>query len=472
MKSMIRIFALALCACTLLLLGGCSQPPEPTVATVPTTVMPTEPPLTAREKYDLARDNLMQAPNWILSYTVEEKRIVGADTYTEKAEGKASFSKLNQPDMVAVVEETLTYGSYTSQYLEIYCEEAAYSQVNESAFKVDMEPKAFVERQIPAALLDSALYKTVTEEVGTDTTIISFSDAKAVERWVGKSGAKIVSASGTARLDSTGVLRETACQIEYTLGETRYSVTAVVQATAAASLDLGATHKQHIKGSVKIESLDAPKMLLQVVGNVYSSGKMYCDAVESIYSEAIPVAYSQRSIITLTEAEGALTARAEYEIHLSDYRGNLTSKTQVDAFENGVFTTAQNGGKPQENRYVTAQQMRSYCEDAILSALAAPKYLKNASLKVTKDSYRLEIVGNTAFVADMMDNITQFLQVDLEEKTTNKKTLSSGAYLVVDRETGLPTAMGLHMERQHTIDSQVYQLTYQLEQTMALSDYE
>ena len=68
--------------------------------------------------------------------------------------------------------------------------------------------------------------------------------------------------------------------------------------------------------------------------------------------------------------------------------------------------------------------------------------------------------------------LSQFLQVDLDVEATDKKTVSAGAYLVIDRETGLPTEMGLNMERQHTINSVTYQLTYQLEQTVALSDYE
>lgn len=470
MKGFLRIWALTLCACALLLLGGCKEPPVETT-TVPTTV-PTEPPLTPREKYDLAREKLEQASNWIFSYTLEEQRTVGGDTYTKSVTGRASFSKLYRKDMMAVVEEQLSYGSYSSEYTEIYCEGAAYSQINESCFKAEMDPETFVKRQLPAVLLDSSLYQTVSETVGADSTVISFDNATAVESWVGNSAAQIVSASGTATLDSSGALRETTCRITYTVGKVQYTVSAAVRATAPASLDLSGTHQEHIKDSTQIKSLDAPKMLLQVVGNVYAAGKMHCDTVESIYSEAIPLAYSQSSAIDLIGADEKLTAKVAYEIHLSDYRGNVSAKTQEDAFADGLFTTSVNGGEPQENPDVTAQQMRRYCEDAILSALAAPKYLKEASVVEEADSYRLEIVGNDAFVTDMMANITKFLQVDLDEKATEKKTVSAGGYLIIDRETGLPTAMGLNMERQHTVDTVTYQLAYRLDQTMRLSDYE
>ncbi len=470
MKRMKRIWALALCVCALMILAGCAEKPDPT--TIPTTAAPTEPPLTPREKYDLAQEAIQNASNWILNYTLEETRVVGEDTYTETAQGTASFSKLNQADMVAVVEEQLSYGTYTSAYREVYCEGAAYAQVNESSFTAEMTPEQFVQRQLPAVLLSSNLYRTVAETVNADTTVLSFSQAKGAEHWLGDGNIQIVQGTGTATLDNTGMLKETTCQVEYMLGDVRYTVNAVVRVTAPPALDLGATHQQHIRNSIEIESLDVPKMLLRAVGDVYATGRIYCDAVESIYSDAVQIAYSQRSIINMTGMDEELCARAEYMIHMSDDRGNVSAKTQIDAFENSVFSSSQDGEKPVQNPNVTAQQMRRYCEDVILSALAAPKYLKNASLETKRDSYRLEIEGNHDFVMDMMANISQFLQVDLDEKATGKKTLSAGAYLVIDRETGLPTAMGLNMERQHTIDTVTYRLTYSLEQTMALSDYE
>ena len=470
MRGFFRLIAVLLCVCGVL--AGCNEPPVETTVTVPTTAAPTEPPLSPREKYDLARERVEQAGNWVLDYTLEERRGIGADTYTKKVEGRASFSKLYQKDMVAVVEEHLNYGSYTSDYTEVYCDGDAFSKVNESNFKAEMEPEDFVRRQIPSVLLDSTLYKTITETVGENSTVISFENAKAVESWIGKSNAKIIGASGKATLDSSGALKKTTYRVTYSVGTLQYAVSATVQVTAPPSLDLGGTHQEHITNSTEIKSLDVPKMLLQVVGDVYAAGKMQCSAVESIYSEAIPVTYSQSSLIDLTSHEESLTARAEYKIQLSDYRGDVSSNTQVDVFENGVFSSTVNGGDPQTNPAVTPQQMRRYCEDAILSALVAPKYLKDVSLEVSKDSYRLEIEGNHDFVTDMMANISQFLQVDLDAEATKKKTVSAGGYLVIDRETGLPTAMGLYVERQHTIDTVAYRLTYRLDQTMKLSDYE
>lgn len=474
MKVYLRILAAALCVCGAFALAGCSEPQvvETTATTAPATTVATEPPLSPREKYDLAREYVLLAGNWILDYTMEEQRVIGDDAFVQKTSGRASFSNLYQENMVAVVEEELTFGSYTSEYEEIYCESMAFSKVKENYFKSEMDPEAFVQRQIPAVLIDSALYKAITETVEDSGTVVSFDGAKAMESWVANSKAKLISASGSAVLDSSGALKETTYRATYSVGTVQYTVSATVQVTAPPSLDLSGTHQQHIRRGTQIQSLDVPKMLLQVVGTVYSADRMHCDAVESIYSEAIPLAYSQNSEIDLSVVDEELSVRAEYKSQLSDYRGNVSSSRQVDTYENGVFSSVVNGGKPQENPTITAVQMRRFYEDAILSALAAPMYVKDASVTVSADSYRVEIEGNHEFLKDMMANITQFLQVDLDEKATKKKTVSAGAYLVIDRESGMPTSMGLLVERQHTIDTVAYRLVYRLDQTMQFLESE
>ena len=57
-------------------------------------------------------------------------------------------------------------------------------------------------------------------------------------------------------------------------------------------------------------------------------------------------------------------------------------------------------------------------------------------------------------------------------KAEKKKTVAASAYLEIDRETGLPTAMGLLVERQHTIDTVAYRLVYRLDQTVEFTERE
>ena len=463
MRALIKIWALVLCACLLVLLSGCSREPE---ATTVTTTGPTEPQMTAEEKYLLGRESIDQAGNWILSYTVDEKRTVGQDVYSRTVSGKASFSKLHQTDMIAVVEEERTYGSFACSYAEVYCDGQAYVQAIGSRFKNTMEPEVFIDRQLPAILLDSGLYQTLTQEVKENSTVITFKDAKAMEAWLGAEDGQIISASGTATLDSTGLLQETTYQVVYMLGQTRYEYSATVRVSAPKTLDLGGTHHEHIKGSVALENLDVPQMLLQVVGDVYASGQIRCEAKETIYSEAIPMSHTQSSTYTISGFGEELNAQAKHETTLSDYRGEITSESWSEYFRNGRYSTSKNGAGIVS---ATAEQVRQYMEDAILSALMAPIFVRNGSVQKDANYYRLEMTGNRQYIVAMMENIGGFLQVDLDNQATQSNTLSAGGYLTIHKETGLPVSMGLYLEREHTINDIPYRLTYQLDHTLELS---
>lgn len=459
-----------LCICLLPALCGCAG--EPAAAIVPTasTTVPARPALTALEQYEQARTQIDSAENLILTYTMSQSRLTGGDTYTEVAAGTASFSGIGQPSMTAIVEEKLTCGTYESAYTEGYRGGTAFAQTGGSSFSADLTPQEFVERQIPAVLLNGALYDTVTAQPGENTTVITFADASRPEDWlVGSQTAELVTAQGTATLDGTGALLQTTLQAEWILGDARYICDVTVRVTAPQSLELDAVAPELSRDAVRLESLDAPKMLLRAVGDIYASEDISCQAVETIYSEVIPLSYTQQSEYTLSGAAEELTASAQYVISLSDYRGEVSTRTQTDRFEDGVFTSAVDGKDPEPQAGVTAQAVREHCEDAILSALFAPKYLSGAVLEETQGEYRLELQGNDAFTADLMADIASFLQLDLDATAQAVQTGAAGGYLTVDKDTGLPVAMGLRFQRVHTLDSVAYTLTYELDHTLRLS---
>jgi hypothetical protein len=144
-------------------------------------------------------------------------------------------------------------------------------------------------------------------------------------------------------------------------------------------------------------------------------------------------------------------------------------KTQEEAYANGILTTIIDGGKPQTSETVTRQQMREYIEDAVLSGLFASKYIADAVVLDESDHYRLEFTGNEAYLADMVANVNAFLQTDLDAGASSVETTAAGGYLLVDKATGLPTAMGLELSRVHTIAAVAYRLDYRLDQELDLS---
>lgn len=447
-----------------LLLTGCgAQGDETRPSTQPQVT------LTASEKYDSAQQAVLQAQNLILDYTWSRTRHIGTDAYQESVTGTASFSGLGQESMMAVVEEQLTYGSYSTSYSQVYCEGVAYARINDSTFSSPQTPQVFIDRQIPAILLRAENYASVMEQSTENATVITFTQSTVPEPCLkAPEGAQLVSATGEATINPAGELIQTTYQAEYTCGEVRYVCEVSLRLTRPKSLDLSGKHPDHYEGGIALADLDAPKRLVQVVGDVYTAGNIACDAVETIYSEAIPVSYTQKSSYLVAGVGEDLKVTNSYDINLSDYRGEVSTKKQVDTYENGSFYSSVDGTH-QLQPNVTAQQMRQYCEDAVLSALMAPKYLSGAQITAENGTYRLEFTGNDAFVADMMVGISQFLQVDLDGKAESSQTVDAKGYLTVDAVTGLPVAMGLSLQRSHMIDEVAYALTYRLDQTMELS---
>lgn len=453
-----------------LLLSGCGQIPEETTPSsrIPVT---TETQLTAAQKYANACKVVDEASHLLLTYSVSETRNIKGAQYPKSVSGTAAYQNIHQSTMTSVVEETLKYGTYENKYKEVYCDETAYVEVSNCYFSADLTVQAFIDRQIPAILLDQGLYTSITAEPLESGTLLTFTNPVALESWLcPENTATLVSAKGTALLDSNGVLTQTTYQAEYSYLDVQYVYDVTVKVTVPKALDLSGWHPEHFENATSLSDIRVPKLLMQVVGDVYSSQSLRCEAKESIYSEAIPVSQQQLSHYQLTGNDATLSATMQYTTTLSDYRGDVSTTTQVNQFQNGVFTTSINGGTPTVQPQITSQMVRHNCEDAILSALFATKYISGASVQESPEHYRLELRGNDAFVSDFMVGITQFLKVDLDKQADSALTTEASGYVVIDRATGLPTSMGLTLNRQHTINAVPYRLNYQLEHTIALSE--
>ena len=456
-----RICAALLCVGLVLMLFGCAPATQ--------EEGPTTEPLTLCERYDAAAQALQNAENLILRYTAKLTRTVGNDPFVQTVTGNASYAQNRDASMTAIVEENLRYGSYEVDYEEIYCGGSAYVQFDGKCFGTQLSADAFLNRQIPAVLAQSSLYAQVEEVPNEDGISLIFREPKAAESWAAvPAGAAVQEAWAMVTLDSSDVLTASSYYIRYLLGQTQYTYEVTVQAAAPKVLDLTGRHPEHFPNSVPLEDLNVPKLLLKAVGDIYSAEHMSCQAQEKTYSEAIPVTYIQESSFFVSGWGDSLSAEAVYKMTMSDYREEVSVTTQTDRFQAGKFTTERNGEAPQENPAVTAQLMRQYCEDAILSAVLAPKYLAMAQSETADGVQKLTFQGNTAFVTDLMTNIGQFLQVDLGAQAQSSALEKAEGYLHLDEETGLPVAMGLKLSCRHTINGVVYSLTYDLVQTLDL----
>ena len=467
-----RISAGLIWAIILVFLCSCSHAPGETApggSSNPTTEIP----LTAQQQYANACKAIGEAEHLLLTYNVSEVRNVNGAAYTKSASGTATYQNIHQDSMMAIVEETLEYGTYENTYEEFYCDHTAYVLVGDCIFSSSLSASAFVGRQVPAVLMNEVLYGSVVSEPSENGTVLTFSQPAGLESWlIPGETATLVSASGTATLDSGGILTQSAYQATYLYQGVEYVYDITVKVTVPKALDLSGRHPTHFQNTTPISDIRIPKLLMQVVGDVYSSETLSCDAKESIYSEAISVSQDRLGHYELSGTGAALNAKMAYTFTLSDYRGDVSTTTQEHLYQDGEFTLSLNGGEPSVQPQISPQTVRQSCEDAILSALFATKYIQSATLQEDAGLCRLELSGNNTFISDLMVGITQFLRVDLDQQSDSALTNEATGYVVIDITTGLPTAMGLSLSRQHIINTVPYQLTYRLDHTIVLSGME
>ena len=461
MKCAMRLIAAILSGILLLGLAACDTP-DPSPA-------PTEPPIPAIKAYDTATERLKAAPNRVLVYTVTTTCTAGGQTYTEKVEGKASFSKVGTEEMVAVVQENWDYDTLSANYLLSFCNGRAYSRISGSTFGADMGSAEFLASQLPVVLIDSTLYTSIGRVPAADGTSIMFHQPKALESWVNApADATNVKAYGSALLDKNGALVQTTYQVTYACGGAEFAVTATLNCTTPAQLELSALHPEHPEDYVMLACLDAPRLLLRAADHILTANKLTASASETIYSQIIPLTQERKSEIRLSGWKETLSAQLSNTVTVTDYREQPSTTKQVYDFISGVCSSTVDDGTPMVQPGITAETMRTSMEDSLLSALFATRYLAGATLTEDEDVYRLDFAGNDAYCEDLTRDLSAFFNLSLEGVTSHRDTVASG-YLCIDKASGLPVAMGMYFTRTHISGDVPYVMSYQLDQVISLT---
>ena len=462
MKAPYRLTAALLLFLCLL---GCAPETQDTQSTIDST-----PTLSNEEIYDQARAKLLASPNQVINYTWALTRTVGQQDYTESSTGTASIGGIGTDALEAMVKETLTYGTLQADHTLTYCNGSAYSQISGCTFTQPMETADFLSKQLPAALIDRALYETMEVQTTIDGAFFTFKDASQLEGWVnGPSDAQFTDSSGTATLNTNGLLVASTYTATYTRGTATYRLEIDIKTSTPATLDLSAVHPEHYENAVPLACLDAPKLLMRAVGDIFTARDMACTISETIYSQAIPLIRKRQATATISGSGQNMVATLDSAIQATVYQGQPTLSSQNYRFEGGVCTSTVNGGEPSVQAGVTAESMRTSIEDAILSGLFATRYLAGAELTETEDLYILRFQGNDAYCTDLSGDIGAFLNMDLDGLATSYETTEAAGYLAIHKQTALPTAMGISFARTHIFGEVPNQLTYQLDQALQFS---
>lgn len=468
MKSFRKIMAVLLSILLMLSLAACNtEPQEETTAPTETTAAPTEP--DALDLYENACAVLNSQNNVVIRFDYSHERSVSGESYLEHSTGSAYYMNLQEGDLEALVSEEISFSGYETAYIRSYLNGTAYCRANNCSYTCDLTAEEFVAQQMPFVLLDAALYGSVERTVNEDGTyILSFTQPIGAETWAAGEEAQLKSAYGSATFSSADVMTGASYHVEYTVGNVVNTLEVTYEIEMPTFINFSSYQPVYPEECPTVSDLAIPRMMLQVVGDLYATANITASYTDVLYSAAFAAIRSQTgSFDTWGDGEDFMCTM-DTQVTVTDYAGTSTANSQSITFQDGVYSYSTNGGEIQESDGVTAEQVRINCEDAILSSLFEFDHIQSATLTDNGDFLCIKFNGSETYTESLCDSIYAMFSMDLDAYADSYTTESSGGYLYINKYTGLPTAIGMYLERTHTIAGAAYTLNYQLDQAMEL----
>lgn len=419
--------------------------------------------------YNQAAQDIVSRQDISLTLQYSESRIVDGVSYPKTGAGTAVYLGKGTDHMEVLVTEDLTFGSYETKYTQSYLDGKAYTAVSGSSFVSQLSPQEFLSYQIPAVLIDSSLYGTVTWEGETGSPITyRFSNATGFEAWANiPPDAHMTDANGHVILDESGTLQESIYRLRYLLNGNPYQLEVkITLSTPDQSVSL--QHPQYPDDCAQLDAYLAPRLILQTVGAVYSTENLTGNQTETIYCEAAAMARTQQVKVDVWGSDKDFMAQVGNTVSLTNYAGTPTANTKVETFRNGSFSTQINSGEQEPDPSVTAQQMRQYCEDTILSSLLTPESIASAKAVDTGEFYVIQFTCKDALSNTVLANAIKLMGLDLDNFAQSYTTETGTAYLSISKATGLPVTLGRSFTRIHVIDGVSYRTTHHTDCSLSL----
>ena len=486
MQHIKKLFCVLLALALVLAFAGCEREPEPqptttvptTQAPIPTTTAaPTEPPVDPAKLYAEAVDALngMTELSVIQCSTLEVT--VGGETFTTSENHTLSYTGIGTEAMAATATSILNYDDIEAKSEEIYTDGKAYLHVTygTASFKCqsEMTSEDYAARFMPAALLDAALYASLTHEETGSGYILSFTEATTAESWLGLPEDTVIeSAEGTVTLTADKKISASEYSITYAIAGVHYSLSVRQDHYATVVTKEAPSNPDDY---LTIGHPDVPLWMIRAVSHLYNA-ETYSTQTSQLSITAAGGAYLVDNISVDIFGSGAdLMAKIEQDISMTDYStgyGQESTYNSVELFRDGQYTMTVDDGEPQKNSTVTADMVIDYVSTILDRWLPGLDSLTGAELTDLGGSILIEYTLDEEYSEFMSQDVTSLFYNDpdfLNGLASSYKTKTMEGYLALDKYSGLPTALGIDYQASHTIQGQSYDLTQQTDQSFLLA---
>ena len=456
-----RIIALLLCFAMMAALCGCGG------TTPETTVPPTTEAPAASYEDAAAKLAALQNVELVIDYT--ENMTVGLDHYKTTSKQTVTLLGLGTDGFAATSKETVFCGTQTLTVRETYLNGTAYSHINTSTVKSEMSAEDYLDRLIPALVVDAALYGSMEQsEDGTFT----FTDATALESWCDSPYAELKSATATAALNEDGLPGKFTYQASYTQGAADMELSVTVEVKIPEATEI--TAPENADEYLTVDFLSAPALIYLAAGYLDQTTAAQSTSTEILLSQA--GAFNETIVTTLSAygRDNATIGSFDTTYQFTDLSTNSTEGfVRTETFQDGVLTTVTDGGDPEHTDGITGYDM----QEAVLSEL---QYMIPDTLDIT--GYTLSVVGDTALLeytfSDDYATETEYYYCQtyfndgtlLQQLASGSAVLDNSGYLGIDLTTGLPLSMGLSFVMTHNIEGRDFVLSATSQKSLNLGN--
>lgn len=411
--------------------------------------------------YQAATESLKSADNIILNISKIRQTTLNGSSLTEHSNQKISINN----DETLKVEETSTIGSHDVSITEYFSDGTAYAQVQDGYFSCVTSLEDYNKRLTPPVLIDAGLYQNITGIDNGEFYVISFSKPSIPEIWCAKAASGFLDASGAAHVSYDGTLMQTVYDITYTQGN------AIIRLNITVQPQLGAveiTLPEDLSQYIPISYLDGPRTLERATGYLTEAKNISAVYNDSIYFQAFGEERTQ-SITLYCNAAKDWSALVNTEVTLqNDARNDKIVNSKTELFQNGQYKSAENSEDYTLNKDITAEDMRSYCQNLMVSTVMLPHHITDAQVAEKENTLLISFTASDEFTRIINENACQSMYQSpqlLNEQAQSNTTDALNCYLEIDKTTGFPVASGIHYTGTYLMEEIPYLLRFNAEQT-------
>ncbi len=416
--------------------------------------------------HEVSRINALTSLN--ITSNIQKSTQIADSVFQEYITQKLVCSSIGSEKFTAALKEEILTGQQKTEINQFYLGGNTYLSVDGGNFYAASTVENFQKNYIPAVLLTIDKYRNVDVEPSAGSTVLHLSDAIQGEDWCLPENATLEVASGRIALNESGQLTESVYSAIYTIDT--YSISITVTSTPDFTQPSEAPELPDVSVYKPIQSVMAPRILEESYGYLLQAAEITSQLTTNVKSEAFGLSHTRSFSVSIKGAEEDLSAQIETQVELIDFtrETDVSQAKQTEKFENGVYTLSTDDEENNSDASVTAQDMKSYCQDILIGNIILPKHILDATVTEEADAYRLEFTGSDELAAIITNNAFQSLYSNpeiLDKISTVCETQALKYFIVIDRYTGLPRSAGLSFEGSHIIEDNTYSLTYTTDQT-------